>query len=234
MKRMILPVLLILAFGEISAQKKYTGKHTPQLLFSDDFSKLDTSVWITEMEPFPNSKVYTAKGKLVLDTKGGVTVWLNKKLNGNIRIEYTRKILVEGGVNDRLSDLNTFWMASDPKAGNLFTRQGKLEEYDSLQLYYVGMGGNSNRTTRFRKYTGTGERTLLKEYTDSSHLLTPDTEYRITIEMLNGCIRFLVNDRLFFSYQDPDVLREGYFGFRSTKSRQEIDEIKVYQLRNKP
>lgn len=234
MQRVILPVLLILAFGQLSAQKIKIGRTTPRLLFSDDFSRLDTSVWITEMEPFPESKVYTAKGKLVLDTRKGVTVWLNKKLNGNIRIEYTRKVMVAGGVNDRLSDLNTFWMASDPRAGNLFTRQGKLEQYDSLQLYYVGMGGNSNRTTRFRKYMGNGERTLLQEYTDSSHLLAPYTEYRITIEMLNGCIRFLVNDRLFFSYQDPDVLWEGYFGFRSTKSRQEIDEIKVYQLSNEP
>lgn len=234
MKRILLPLLLILGGLQLWAQKLTIGKDSQQLLFSDEFLRFDTTVWITEVEPLPDSKIYSANGKLIMDTKGGVTVWLNKKLSGNIRIEYTRKIIVDGGTNDRLSDLNTFWMASDPKSPDLFTRKGKLEQYDSLQLYYVGMGGNSNRTTRFRKYTGTGERALLQEYTDPTHLLAPNIVYRITIEMNNGLIRFLVNNHLFFSYQDPDVLREGYFGFRSTKSRQEIEEIKVYQLRNKP
>jgi hypothetical protein len=234
MKRILFPLLLILGGFQLGAQKLNKGKSSQQLLFSDEFLRFDTTVWITEMEPLPDSKVYAANGKLVLDTKRGITVWLNKKLSGNIRIEYTRKILVEGGINDRLSDLNTFWMASDPKSPDLFTRMGKLEQYDSLRLYYVGMGGNNNRTTRFRKYTGTGERLLLKEFTDPAHLLVPNTVYRITIEMNNGLIRFLVNDQLFFSYHDPDVLREGYFGFRSTKSRQEIEEIKVYRLLNNP
>src|SRR6185295_15706724 len=93
------------------------------LMYSDDFSKpLDTSRWIVERMPEPGSSVYTKDNKLVLDTKGGVTVWLNKPLAKNIRIEYDRKIVVAGGANDRLSDCNNFWMASDPRNNNLFTR----------------------------------------------------------------------------------------------------------------
>ncbi|MEO5561919.1 MAG: DUF6250 domain-containing protein, partial [Chitinophagaceae bacterium] len=117
-----------------------------QLVFSDDFSNFDTTLWIAEIAPLPDSKVYAEKGNLILSTKGGATVWLNKKLSGNIRIEYSRKVIVEGGANDRLSDFNTFWMATDPKNKNLFKRNGVLESYDSLQLYYVGMGGNTNST----------------------------------------------------------------------------------------
>jgi rhamnogalacturonan endolyase len=201
------------------------------LIFKDDFNSLDTSVWISEIAPQPNSSVYVQNGNLVLDTKGGVTVWLNKKLNGNIRIEYTRKVIVDGGENDRLSDLNTFWMASDPDNKNLFTRKGVLEAYDSLQLYYAGMGGNTNSTTRFRKYQGTGERTLLKEFKDAAHLLKPNQAYKITIEVKGTLVRYAVDGETWFEFDDPVVLDEGYFGFRSTKSRQAITDISIYQLK---
>jgi rhamnogalacturonan endolyase len=186
--------------------------------------------WVIEMAPLPGSAVYTKDNKLVLDTKGGVTVWLNQLLKNNLRIEYDRKVIAAGGVNNRLSDLNNFWMASDPRNKNLFTRNGVLESYDSLQLYYVGMGGNSNKTTRFRKYEGNGERRLLQEYTDSTHLLQANKVYHITIVVKDGATSYWVDGNRYFFYNDPAPLKEGYFGFRSTKSHQEISGFKVYQL----
>lgn len=202
-----------------------------KLIFSDDFNgHYDSTRWIAEIAPQPHSTVYIKEGHLVLDTRGGVTVWLNKKLSGNIRIEYTRKVLVDTGRNDRLSDLNSFWMATDPKNNNLFTRNGVLESYDSLQMYYVGMGGNTNSTNRFRKYQGNGERTLLKEYKDPAHLLQPNKLYRISIEVAGNRVRYSVDGEIYFEYDDPSVLKEGYFGFRSTKSRQAIEEIRVYSV----
>lgn len=204
-----------------------------RLIFSDEFtSALDTSIWKTEIASLPNSTVYVKDGYLFLDTKGGVTVWLNKKLEGNIRIEYTRRVLVDSGANDRLSDLNSFWMATDPGNKNLFTRNGGFGSYDSLKMYYVGMGGNTNKTTRFRKYQGNGEKTLLQEYKDKAHLLEANKEYLITIEVINGVVRYIVNGTTFFEYKDPAVLKEGYFGFRSTKSRQRVDWVKVYRVKN--
>jgi rhamnogalacturonan endolyase len=201
------------------------------VLFSDNFEKgPDSNAWKVEVTPLPHSGVYVQNGKLILDTKGGATVWLNQLLKGNILIEYRRKVLQEGGPNDRVSDMNQFWMATDPRNKNLFARSGAFSEYDSLCLYYTGMGGNSNTTTRFRKYTGDGERRLLQEYTDSTHLLQPNREYRIAIAVKDGSTMYFVNDELFFSYQDPEPLRQGYFGFRSTKSRQEIDDFRVYRI----
>src|SRR5882724_8750919 len=151
------------------------------------------------MDPQPNSSVYVKNNRLILDTRGGVTVWLKKQLTGNILIEYKRKVLVDSGSNDRLSDLNNFWMASDPHNANLFTRHGVLEEYDSLQLYYAGIGGNSNRTTRFRKYLGNGQLPLLQEYTDSEYLLKANQEYIISIVVKDGTTQFLVDNKLFFT-----------------------------------
>jgi rhamnogalacturonan endolyase len=197
-------------------------------ILKDDFE--DTSQLIIEMASAPNSSVYTDHGKLILDTKGGVTVWVNKLLQGNIKIEYKRKVLTADKINDRLSDMNAFWMAQDPHNPNLFTRNGVLESYDSLQLYYVGMGGNTNTTTRFRKYEGNGTRTLLQEYKDADHLLKKDKEYKITIIVKDGVSSYFVDDVLYFSYADPNPLTAGYFGFRSTWSRQEISQLRIYKL----
>jgi hypothetical protein len=201
-----------------------------KLLLTDRFNTLDTLRWRVEMEALPNSSVYAKQGKLVLDTQGGVTVWLKQPLRGNLQIEYTRKVLVAGQPNDRLSDLNQFWMASEPTGTTLAKRSGKFEDYDQVPMYYVGMGGNTNTTTRFRKYQQNGTRTLLQEYTDAMHLLEPNHEYKIKTVVQNGTTSFWVDGRCFFTYQDPTPLPEGYFGFRATKSRQEITDLRVYQL----
>ncbi|MBW8686966.1 DUF6250 domain-containing protein [Chitinophaga rhizophila] len=226
MKRLTL--LMILLGGILLTAN---GQPHGRLYLSDSFDlPLDTSKWIVETAPAPDSYVYTYNGRLVLDTKGGVTVWLNRKLKGNLHISFTRKVVMEGKVNDRLSDMNVFWMATDPRNGQLFTRNGVFEEYDSLSLYYVGMGGNTNTTTRFRRYDGNGKKPLLQEYLDAMHLLTANKDYQIDITVKNGLVTFAVDNTVFFTYNDPEPLREGYFGFRSTWSRQEIRNFKVSRL----
>ena len=166
-----------------------------------------------------------------MDVDGGATVWFHQKLSGNLLIEYKRKVIIDNGKNDRLSDLNQFWMASDPGHTNLFTRSGVFSEYDSLRLYYAGMGGNANTTTRFRKYTGNGERVLYRDLTDLQHLLKPNHVYAITIIVKEGLTKFFVDGREYFSFQDPAPLQEGYFAFRTVQSRQEIDDFRVYRLK---
>jgi Domain of unknown function (DUF6250) len=201
------------------------------LLFEDDFSTpLDSSNWIVEKQASDTEIVMTKNGKLLLDTYGGVTVWYKKELSGNILISYKRKLIVDGGKNDRLSDLNQFWMATDPNPARLFKRKGGFAEYDSLNMYYVGMGGNYNKTTRLRKYYK-GDKKIIGEYTDSVHLLEANKEYLIEISVINGWVKFVVDGKEFFSWKDEQPFTHGYFGIRSTRSRQEIDEVKIYQLK---
>lgn len=202
-----------------------------KLIYAADFAEeIDTSEWIAEIEPQPGSSVYAKDGKLMIDTKGGVTVWLKKRLTGNIQIEYKRTVQVDGNINDRLSDLNQFWMAEDPRNSKLFNRSGEFAQYDSLRLYYVGMGGNSNTTTRFRKYQGNGEKILLQEYTDADHLLKAGKKYLIRIIVSDSKSSFWVDDVCYFTYVDPDPLLGGYFGIRAVHSRQAIEDFKIYQL----
>jgi rhamnogalacturonan endolyase len=228
----ILLICILICLVVNTSFSNYIKVEEPQrkLIFYDDFEKLDTLLWRKEVDPQPRSDVYVKDGKLILDTKGGVTVWLDKLFKGNIEIEYTRKVLMEGNENDRLSDFNQFWMALDPAQENLFTRTGKFEEYDSLQLYYVGFGGNWNETTRFRKYHN-GIRTLIQEYTDKDHLLEANKSYQVKTIVKDGATSFWIDGECYFHYSDTAALKEGYFGFRSTKSRQEISNFKVYQLK---
>lgn len=232
MKKSLNGKWVCLAIGLIVVISAGAKAQNKTLIYSDNFEKtLNPKIWKAEIAPLPNSSVTIQDGKLVLDTQGGVTVWFTKKLEGNIEIEYDWTVVVDGGKNDRLSDLNQFWMGSDPKNKNLFTRKGVFEEYDSLSLYYIGMGGNANSTTRFRKYQGNGERTLIQEYLDQEHLLTANHTYKIRIVVENGSTGFWVDGAQYFFYQDKNPLVEGYFGFRSTQSRHYIDNFKVFRLK---
>lgn len=199
------------------------------LLYQDDFNQ-DMQTWVVETPDSPNSKVGIENGKLVIDVDGGATVWFNKKLSGNLLIEYKRKVVMNNGRNDRLSDLNQFWMASDPRRENVFTRSGTFSEYDSLRLYYAGIGGNTNTTTRFRKYQGNGERTLLFDLQDEQYLLEPNKTYVIQIVVYNGTTAVFMDGKQYFSFTDGAPLTEGYFGFRTVESHQEMDAFKVYAL----
>lgn len=199
-----------------------------KLLYSDNFST-NLDQWASEFAP-ADSSIALKQQQLLIDVAGGATVWFRHKLAGNYRLSYRRKVVMAHGRNDRLSDLNQFWMATDPQHASVFGRDGSFAAYDNLRLYYAGIGGNTNSTTRMRKYNGAGERSLLRDLNDKKYLLEANREYRIQIEVYQGCTRLLVDDLEFFSYRDPQPLREGYFAFRTTQSRQAISDFKVVQL----
>lgn len=199
------------------------------LIFKENFDK-NLDAWVAEFVATPGSSIRIDNKKLVMDVEAGATLWLKQPLSGNYTISYRRQVIVQQGKNDRLSDLNQFWMASDPLSPNLFSRSGVFEEYDGLQLYYAGVGGNTNTTTRFRKYLGTGERVLITDLQDQSHLLKANHNYRIDISVYKGCTQLRVDGQVYFSYRDTEPLTKGYFGFRTTQSRQEIDDLVIYSL----
>jgi hypothetical protein len=200
-----------------------------KLLHSDDFSN-GLKQWVTEFKAAPGSTIAVRDGKLVIDTAGGATAWFHQPLSGNFLITYSRMVVMGEGRNDRLSDLNQFWMATDPLNPNLFTRSGVFEEYDALRMYYAGIGGNTNTTSRFRKYMGDGQRVLLTDLKDQAYLLAPNKRVEVQTAVYKGCTQVTVDGKIYFSYQDPDPLRQGYFGFRTTQSRHEIDDLKIYRL----
>lgn len=208
-----------------------TGSGEPGKVLHQDRFDGTLAQWVTEIEPKPGSAVRLEAGKLVMDVAGGATAWFKEPLSGNYLITFKRKVVMAGGANDRVSDLNVFWMARDPVRADLFTRSGKFEDYDSVRMYYVGIGGNTNTTTRMRRYDGKGEKRLLAEYLDKAHLLQGNREYAVAIAVVDGCTSVSVDGEAIFSYRDPQPLNDGYFGFRTTWSRQEIDDVEVWRLK---
>ncbi len=205
------------------------------LLFQDEFA--DTSNWLVEQRP--GGTVTVREGALVIDDAGGCTVWFRPELAAPVIITYEATVREGGGPHDRVSDLNCFWMATDPAAPdgsipvNVTKRGGAFADYDSLRLYYVGCGGNTNSTTRFRRYTGTGARPLLPAHdlTAPEYLLRGNTTYRILLVAAGGRAQYFRDGRLIFDYVDPDPLMHGWFGFRTVHSRIEIRHFRVWHAR---
>ena len=193
--------------------------------FAQSSQGINLKQWVVESES-PDYKVAVDKdGVCEISAPKGLTFWYKQKMSGNVVIEYDAKVFQEKE-GDRLSDLNCFWMASDPKAADVFknskTRGGVFANCASLQLYYVGFGGNSNSTTRFRRYNGEPSPALVKEYKDADHLLKPNHWYHIKLVSVNGRVQYWIDGELLFDYLDSDPYTSGWFGFRTTWSRTAI------------
>lgn len=93
------------------------------LIFEENF---DNNLDQWQVEQMPKGTVEVNKSKLEIDDVSGCTVWLKEKFSGSIMIEYDVFMIQDGGPNDRVSDLNCFWMATDPEhPNNLFANSEK-------------------------------------------------------------------------------------------------------------
>lgn len=206
-----------------------------RLLYQDCFDK-DLSQWVVEQAPGGTTRL--VDGKLDLDDAGGCTVWFKQKLKGPILIEYEATMIQQNGPNDRVSDLNCFWMASDPKhPEDIFissrARGGDFKKYDGLRLYYVGYGANENKTTRFRRYTGDGSKPLLPEHDlqDAKLMNFPNRTLKIQLIADGNRIQYRRDGEVIFDFTDKEPFREGWFGFRTVRNHMRLDQFRVYQLK---
>jgi len=202
-------------------------------LDSDDFSH-GSDRWTTELE---KGGTVTAKdGVLDIDVPAGASLWLKSKLTGPLMIQYHVVPIVNGGPNDRLSDVNCFWIATDTRNKDDFfavPRTGKFADYNQLLTYYVGVGGNTNTTTRFRRYVGDSvDRPLLpqNDLRDPADLLKPNQEMLIQLIAADHLIQFYRDGKKLFEMDDSQPYTTGYFAFRTTKSHLRIRDFAVYRL----
>jgi hypothetical protein len=200
------------------------------VLFYDDFQH-GLAQWTPELEK--GGRVEVHDGKLEIDVPAGCTVWFNTELTGPVLIEYDATVIKAGGPDDRVSDLNCFWMAQDARnPGNVLAlrRSGKFEDYNQLLCYYVGQGGNTNTTTRFRRYIGSATtRPLLPEHdlSDARDLLTPNVKQHITLVACGSLIEYFRDGRRVFEYIDPAPYRHGWFAIRTTWNHLIVENFEV-------
>ena len=227
---LLLPYLLLMGVTTLTAQ---SGLNKQQ------FNKY----WTVESESKDYRVTFRGDTCELLAPKG-LTLWRKQAMTTDMVVEYDAQVVDEGQPGDRVSDLNAFWLASDPQHKDIWSRQqwrqGIFVRCYTLQMYYLGYGGNYNSTTRFRRYDG-DERgvdsvayrpAILKEYTDGDHLLKANHWYHVKIESTGGRTRFYMDGQLLVDYLDPTPLRRGWFGFRTTLSRTRITNFQIKAVDN--
>ena len=210
--------------------------HAGKVLYSDNFEH-GLGQWRVEMER--GGTVVAKDGVLDIDVPAGVTVWFRKELEGPVMIQYKAKVISAGGPHDRVSDLNSFWMATDPAdPGDLFAnaRTGAFAGYNTLDMYYVGLGGNTNKTTRFRRYIGS--RTLrpllpendlsVKEHPELG--ITANQTQTVTLIADGSLIEYYRDGQRIFKYVDAKPYTKGWFGIRTTKNHMEVWDLRIVRL----
>lgn len=207
------------------------GCAAPTELHRDDFR--DANQWVVEAES-PAARVSARDGVLDIDTPAGLTLWFKPRLEGPVEIEFDATAVSEGGANDQVSDLNVFWMASERDGSAPFSpfRQGRFAAYNDLKTYYVGLGGNRNTTSRFRRYIGDAQlRPLLPEHDLSTPevLLVPNQKQTITLVADRNTIEYKRDGKTLFRLDDAAPYVHGWFALRTTQSHLRVERLRIRQ-----
>ena len=142
----------------------------------------------------------------------GLSLWYKERLTGNYEITYRVQVVVENGSYDRLSDLNCFWGADDPRHPDDFFarsawRNGEFKNYNTLDLYYVAtavmimeLRVSVNTMESIMEWTSAKIKPILREYTDAAHLLKPNHWYEVKIRVENGATTYAMDGEELFSF----------------------------------
>ena len=202
------------------------------LLYADDFRNI--SQWVVESEQ--PASVTTHAGVLDIDSPAGLTLWFKPKLEGPLEIVFEAKAVDAGGPNDQVSDLNVFWMAhNNDGVEPIYSkpRRGRFAEYNDMLTYYVGLGGNRNTTTRFRRYIGDPQlRPLLREHDLAAPalMLIPNEPQSFRLVANGRTIEYWRDGDRLFQFQDDAPYTAGWFALRTTWSHLQIRKLRIRRL----
>jgi hypothetical protein len=193
--------------------------------------------WALELET--GGTVTAHDGVLEMDVPRGGTAWRRREFVGPVMIQYDAMAVSAGGANDRVSDLNAFWMATDPRSpGHILEqpRSGRFEDYEPLRMYYLGYGGNSNTTTRFRRYAGQAGRPLLPENDrrGPTDLIQPNRWHAFRLVAAGGLVQVWRDGEKLFEMADPEPYTRGGFGLRTTQNHMRVRDLRVHRLHLTP
>jgi hypothetical protein len=202
-----------------------------RILRRDDF-RHGLGQW--RIEAAGDAKVTAQDQVLDIDTPAGLTLWFLPELTGPVAIEYDVRAVCAGRPHDQVSDVNAFWMATDPATpdGSVLAkrRSGLFEDYDLLRTYYVGIGGNRNTTTRMRRYVGkAGERPLLPEHDrlGKADMLYPNRWFHLRLIADGPRVAVERDGTTLFDMTDHAPYRRGHFGVRTTQSHIQLRNFSI-------
>jgi hypothetical protein len=97
----------------------------------------------------------------------------------------------------------------------------------------VGYGANENATTRFRRYPRPRDDKALKpefDLSEGKYMNVANQTVKIELVADGEKIQFIRDGEVIFTYEDPEPLKEGWFGFRTTRSHIRFDNFKVTRI----
>lgn len=198
---------------------------------TDDF-RHGLERWLIEAEA--QASVHASDGMLDIASREGITLWFRTPLEAPVAIDYEVMAVAQGGPLDQVSDVNAFWMASDPAAPGRSVlaggRSGAFASYDTIRTYYVGIGGNRNTTTRMRRYVGAaGNRPILPEHdrSDAAALLEPNRWIHLRLIANAGGAAVERDGQRLFTLDDPAPYMRGHFGLRTTRSHLRVRNFRI-------
>lgn len=178
------------------------------------------------------ARVTERAGVIDIDTPKGLTLWWKNPIVAPVTITFEAMAVSAGGPNDTVSDLNAFWMATNRDGSSVLSnpRSGTFAAYDNLKTYYVGIGGNRNSTTRFRRYIGvSGNRPILPEHDKAApaDMLVANRWTRIALIADGRTIAVERDGKRLFTLDDAEPYTGGHWGLRTTFSHLRIRRVTV-------
>ncbi|BDS07560.1 hypothetical protein NT6N_26000 [Oceaniferula spumae] len=189
------------------------------LIAQDNFKNLDQ--WVVQVQPNPNApaaKVIAKDRSLDCYLPGrGATIWFKKKLKTRVTISYD--VLCPSSAQDNKNlqptDINNFWMASDPDEKLFDTNQftGEFSSYDPIHGYYASTGGGKNTTTRMRRYPRVldgkpaDHPALTSRDGSPDYLIKPDQRMHIQLVAYDDVIQYIVDGKLVYEMAHGDDIQ---------------------------
>jgi len=207
-----------------------------EVIESDDFSNLND--WVVQMERVDGadpSSIDAAEGKLnCLVPDRGCTIWFKKKLRTRTVITYD---VMSPAADPAIkgmepSDLNQFWMASDPedREGGLFDAKrytGGFLSYHKMHGYYASTGGGRNSTTRFRRYPRevdgkpADHLALSARDGDKAFMIIPDKVMEVQLVAYDDVVQYIVDGKLVYEVGGDDAVQVEFLDDKGRKAKRE-------------
>ncbi len=162
------------------------------------------------------------------------TIWLDKELNGNIRVEFDAHI---ESTNKNANNINCFFLYSDTTGTPLretreLRESGKYKLYHGYNGYIITYVLNPNDSSegRFRLRDCPGFHLIEENNAFESKI---GKTYRIKIEKIDTRILFYVDGNLMLDKHDDEqnpIHERGLFGFRTWNTELWWDNLRISKL----
>ncbi len=163
--------------------------------------------------------------------EGGYTAFYKKPLPADILVRYRCRLVPPQGQNN----INLISHCRGPEAGRWpIVELGRYKGYQAIPNYIVTFVGDFNEDTGARDSHG---RTRLRRnpgftLIDEKFEVPSDLgrEYEISFAAAGGRLRYYIDGRKIFDWQDPEPLPGGHFALRTYKTVGEYSGLMILGL----